>query len=422
MNVIASEQRERGNPVHCWLNPDSLNTTAQSNIILYMKKILFFLFFLLSFQSFALEDVGIAKYAVLEVNKDNTPLRTLDNEDAARATHLYKNTVLFADKQNKNYYRVELNKNNFLWVNKKNVEVQGIIPEKRFSNIEKISFSENKKAHLIEIKTKTQSAYLFKEDNNNLNFTLFDNYFDPIETRVSNKSTAFKLEEKLNSELNLKYINDKPLFGYDIISSDKGYLITIKKTPKINKRHPLKNIKVVVDAGHGGSEKGACAFNLEEKNINLEISKKLSKELRKRGAKVYLTRKKDVKMPLYDRVDFAKQKDADILLSIHQNSLPNPKDVYKKHGVGTYYYYPEAFKLAQFIQKNLVADTGFRDDKVNHRSFALNRNTAQLSVLIECGYLIKEEEAMKLSDKNFQKIVAKAIAKGCEEFLRKSYI
>jgi len=385
-----------------------------------MKKVLFLLFSLLLLPSFALEEVGIAKYAVLEVKEDNTPLRLEDNEDAARFTHLYKDTVLFAPKQNEDYYQVELD-NNYVFVNKNFVEVQGIIPEKRFSNIEKITFNEKKRENLVEIKTQTKSAYVFSEENNNLNFTLYDNYFDPIETRVVNKNASFETEEKFNSKLNLKYKSNKPLFGYNIIQTKKGYLLSIKKPPKINKRRPLKNIKVVIDPGHGGSEKGAAAFNLEEKNINLQISKKLARELKKRGAKVYLTRKKDVNSGLYERINFAKAKDADILLSIHQNSLPNKKDIIKKHGTGTYYYYPQAYELAKSIQKNLVKDTGFKDDKVNLRSFVLTRNTAQLSVLIECGYLIKKEEADKLADKKFQRLISRAIVRGCEEFLRNNY-
>ena len=61
------------------------------------------------------------------------------------------------------------------------------------------------------------------------------------------------------------------------------------------------------------------------------IAKKLRRELKKRGARVYLTRKKDKQVGLYDRVDFAKEKNADILLSIHQNSLPDRKDIVNKY-------------------------------------------------------------------------------------------
>ena len=223
------------------------------------------------------------------------------------------------------------------------------------------------------------------------------------------------------NELNLKFLNKKPLFGYDIEKTDFGYVVSIKKPPHINQTKPLKNITITLDPGHGGIEKGACAFGLEEKAINLQIAKILRKELKKRGAKVYLTRTKDKQVNLYDRITFAKAKNSDILLSIHQNSLANPKDIDKKHGVGTYYYHPQAKPLADKIQEELVNSTKFRDDNVNYASFALTRPTSQLSVLIECGYIIKHDEAKKLIDKKFQKLIAKAITKGCENYLKESF-
>ncbi len=368
-----------------------------------------------------LKDVGIAKYAVLEVIQDNTPLREKADENAKRVTHLFKGSVLFADKENKNYFRVELKNNKYFWVNKKYVEVQAIIPEKRIDNVQKISFKEEKNKYKINIDTDFKSTYIIKEGNNNLDFTLYDNYFDPVSTKVIKQNDKFELPQMFTNDLNLKYTNNKPLFGYDVESYDKGYILTVKKSPKINYNKPLKNIKVTLDAGHGGDEKGACAFGLEEKTINLQIVKKLRKEFKKQGAKVYLTRKKDKKTDLYERISFAKEKDSDILLSIHQNSLPNPKYVDKKHGVGTYYYHPQAYPLAQKIQENLLEATKFKDDKVNYASFAITRATLPVSVLIECGYIIKQDEAEKISDKKFQKIIAKAITKGCAQYLKERF-
>ena len=389
-----------------------------------MKKILFLLIIMLFQNVLAideLKDVGIAKYAVLEVLEDNVPLRDKANENAKRITHLYKGSVLFADKENKDYFRVELKENKYFWINKKYVDVQAIIPEKRIDNVKKITFKEEKNKYKLNIETDFKSTYIVNENGNNLDFTLYDNYFDPIETKISNKNSAFELPLMFVNDLNIKYKNDKPLFGYDVESYEDGYILTVKKTPKINHNRPLKNIKVTLDAGHGGSEKGACCFGLEEKNINLQIVKKLKKEFKKQGAKVYLTRKRDKKVDLYDRISYAKEKDSDILLSIHQNSLPNPKNVDKKHGVGTYYYHPQAKLLAQKIQENLISATKFRDDKVNYASFAITRASLPVSVLIECGYIIRKEEAEKISDKKFQKIIAKAITNGCAQYLKDRY-
>lgn len=387
-----------------------------------MRKFILFCLLILS-PALAVEeltDVGIAKYAVLEVLQDNTPLREKDNENAKRLTHLYKDAVLFADKQTKDYYRVELKDNFYAFVNKKYVEVQAVIPEKRFENVEKIQISRDKKRYSAKIETKAQNAFIAKETETGLDFTLYDNHFDPTEIKISS-SKRFKITDEISNELTLSYKTKKPLFGYSVEKYDKGYILSIKKPPKIKKKKPLKNIVVVVDPGHGGKDSGACCFNLAEKTINLQISKALKKELLKQGAEVFLTRKGDDKVELYDRVNFAKEKEADILLSIHQNSLANRKLVEKKHGVGTYYYNNQSKALAQSLQKELIEATGFKDDKVNFASFALTRPTEQISVLIECGYIIHEEEAKKISDKKFQKIIAKAIVRGCENYLTEAF-
>ena len=207
-----------------------------------MKKI-FFLFFLLLFNfAFALEemqDVGIAKYAVLEVLRDNTPLRETTNENAKRLVHLYKNTILFADKETQNYYRVELKENKYAWVNKKNIEVQAIIPEKRISNINSITFKNRKKSYDIKIQSEMNTAFEIKEDKTNLEFVLFDNRFDSIETKVKGKNTHFSYEDKIQNDFKLNYKNDTNLFGYSLDKIEDNYLLTIKKAPKIDKKRPF---------------------------------------------------------------------------------------------------------------------------------------------------------------------------------------
>ena len=389
----------------------------------FMKKLFVLLALLLSLNTYGqeLQNVGIEKYAVLEVMGDNTPIRTQDNESAYRMTHLFKEAILFADKQNDKYYRVELSDGNYGWVNKKHVEVQAIIPEKRFENIKKITFKETKNSYTAKIETPLKSAFVFKENDNNLEFSLFDNRFDPIETRILNANKPFNIPVSIEDNLLINYPLDKPLFGYYLEGYEKGYILTVKKAPKLNRYLPLKNIKIVIDPGHGGTEKGACAFNLEEKNINLQISKKIKQELKKRGAKVYLTRTRDKKISLYDRPLFALSKNADIMLSIHQNALPNPKDIDKKYGTGTYYYHKQAKPLAESIQKNMLLSTGFRDDGVNFASFVMTRPTMPVSVLVECGYIIRKEEADKISDPKFQKVIARAISRGVEDYMRENF-
>lgn len=397
-----------------------------------MKKIvlilgLVFVLFLNFNYASALEefkDFEANKYAVLEVLNDNTPLREASGENGKRLTHLAKNTILFAIKENSDYFKVELSENNYAYINKKFVEVQKLTSKKRLSELKKLDLEETKDKYIISITVPKLTSFIIKENPDGLDFTLFDTQYDPFKASVTKEiknSKKFELTDTKSTELNIKYISNTPLFGYDVRKTDKGYNFIIKKAPNLIKKKPLKKLTVVVDPGHGGIESGACAFKLQEKTINLQIAKKLRKELKKSGAKVYLTRSKDKKVDLYDRTKIAIKKEADILLSIHQNSLANPNNVVKKHGVGTYYYHNQSKPLAEAIQKELLISTGFRDDKVNKASFVLTRPTSQPSVLIECGYIIHKEEADKISNKKFQKIIAKAIVNGCKNYLTANF-
>lgn len=370
------------------------------------------------------ENVGIAKYAVLETVKNYVPIREKPSESAKRITHLPLGAVLFSLQESENYFLVELNEENKFYINKKFVEVQAIIPEKRLGNVDEMIFQDKKDRYIINLKTEFLPPFVMKEEGNNLNITFYDIHFDPTNAKIEKKISNFSLTDKIANEFEIKYQNleqNKPFFGYDVQKYDDGYKIIIKKAPKIDQTKLLKGINVLVDAGHGGAESGVCANNLKEKKINLQISKKLKKELKKRGAKVYMTRTKDKTVPLYDRVQMAKEKDIDILLSIHQNSLADRSKVEFKHGAGTYYYQTQAKPLAQSIQKHLLHETKFKDDGVNYASFVLTRPTLPVSVLIECGYLICEFEAKCLKNKKFQNKVAKAIARGTAQYLKDNF-
>lgn len=386
-----------------------------------MKKVfILFLFLFLTFlKSDALEqgelkDIGIAKYAVIEARADYSPVRIAPDVNAGRFSHLRKGFVTYADKEYKNFYRVDLGLDDYYWMEKKYADIQAIIPQKHIQKIDEIKFDEDREKYSVFIPLNIQNSYSFKEVPDGLEFYLYD--VDCPDIVIKNKPGSFSYDTK-NNTLHLKYISPA-LFGYDVIPHKKGLVLMVKKPPQINRKKPLKGRRIVLDAGHGGEESGVCAFGHKEKDVNLKISKQTKKALSKKGAKVYMTRKKDKYVPLYDRVAFAQEKKADILLSIHQNSLPNPKDVTKKHGVGVYYYNNQAYALANSIQKSLLKQTGFRDDGVNFASFALTRPTYPVSALVECGYLIDKNEMEKLTNKKFQKELARALALGAEDYLR----
>jgi N-acetylmuramoyl-L-alanine amidase len=118
----------------------------------------------------------------------------------------------------------------------------------------------------------------------------------------------------------------------------------------------LKIGKIVIDAGHGGHDTGTIGPNgLEEKDLVLEVGKRLGKMLETRlGAEVVYTRKDDTFIPLETRTAIANQERADLFISIHANSSHDPA----ARGVETYYLNftssPEALDVA--ARENAVSE------------------------------------------------------------------
>jgi N-acetylmuramoyl-L-alanine amidase len=94
--------------------------------------------------------------------------------------------------------------------------------------------------------------------------------------------------------------------------------------------------RIVIDAGHGGHDPGAVGGGKREKDLVLQIAKRLEKQLKKRGYTVYMTRKNDRFLKLPQRTRIADKKDAKVFISLHANSVPKRKRN-KIHGVETFF-------------------------------------------------------------------------------------
>ncbi len=401
-----------------------------------MKKILFLLTGLITGALFLMNGAEAANandYKLIKTTFDYAPIREGASRNANRFTHLKSGISLYSNKQTKDFYKVDLGLNKPYWIEKIYIKEKGAAPEYKTSKVSKIKFYEDRKNYLVKINTKTKTPYMVYQNDaskyGSLKFQLYNVDIDNRDLKVKFKDGGkfnYSVKNAANNSeiLTVNFRNNKPIFGYDV-ENKKGLfggslVLKIKKPLDINNKKPLNNIKIALDAGHGGKESGAVSGGFYEKDINLQITNELNAVLKDRGAKTILTRKKDIDTGLYKRVDKARNKNADIFISIHQNSLPNPKNWAKKHGSGVYYYNENAKVLAQSVQKNLVRQTGFRDDGVFNASFAVIRSSDPVSILVECGYIIHPYERKKLTDPKFQKIVAKAIADGVEEYLIKT--
>lgn len=186
---------------------------------------------------------------------------------------------------------------------------------------------------------------------------------------------------------------------------------------------PFNNKCIVIDAGHGGFDPGKVAKDgVTEKTINLAIAQKLSGFLEQGGATVAYTRTEDSALSeskredLKNRIVVAEGSDADIFVSIHQNSFPKSN----VKGAQVFYYKnsPEGKRLALLIQSRLkeVADIdNERTPKENDNYYVLKKIDIP-SVIVECGFLSNGVEHDKLMSNEYQEKLAWAIYMGILDY------
>lgn len=187
---------------------------------------------------------------------------------------------------------------------------------------------------------------------------------------------------------------------------------------------------VIVDAGHGGHDGGATANGQVEKTLALELARQVAKHLEESGLRVFLTREKDVFIPLELRSDVANASQAAVFVSIHLNT----GETAQAEGVETYHATQKSLAatrsaarkpdlaldelLARSIQTHVCAGTQAENRGVKPCNFAVVTHSACPAALVECGFLTSPKEARKLATVAYQQKVSRSIAQGITEFLR----
>lgn len=276
--------------------------------------------------------------------------------------------------------------------------------------------------------------------------------------------------------------------GYQPVFFDNEYSISLAKvqkkvSPKPKKTSPKKeevgfslsfldnigfgtNIHnselVVIDAGHGGHDSGAVGGNKREKDVVLQISKRLEKALKKRGHPVYMTRHTDRFLKLSQRTKFADKKNAVVFISIHANSIHKSKR-HRVYGIETYFLQKtrdaksqriaarenksvlqgtttlsrnviidsvingpkivESNKLAIAVQRDMISKLrrkykGVKDNGVKHAPFWVLVGASRPSILVEVGYISHVKERKRLFNPNYQELLAQGIADGVDSYLK----
>lgn len=209
-------------------------------------------------------------------------------------------------------------------------------------------------------------------------------------------------------------------WGFHASYEGGDLLVTVRRPPLLGPLRPLSGRVIVLDPGHGGTQKGgAGSLRVPEKNLVLPIALRAATLLRAQGATVVLTRTSDVTLGLYDRGVIAEDARADLLVSIHANALPDGRDPRGIRGPEVYFSHPQAHGVAASILAGLrrtLPDLGPGAGLKGAADLALTRPTAQPSVLVETAYLTDAGNLRVLQSPAGQERIAQAIAAGIADF------
>lgn len=230
-------------------------------------------------------------------------------------------------------------------------------------------------------------------------------------------------------------------------------------TPQLmgkNNSNTPQDTRVVIDAGHGGTDKGAQSFGLKEKDLALDIALRTRTLLKQEGMSVFLTRNADQEISLSDRIEFAHQLKATLFVSIHLNSggasgqTPsgvetfhlNTRQLVTPGRSGGYLFVNleknmddaqaidkqlqektnYSHKLATSIQQQVLIALRKQNKSIVNRGVKLEHfrvffNSASPTALVEVGFLTNPREAKLLATANYRQLVAQGICAGIKNYL-----
>ncbi|MBA3258577.1 MAG: N-acetylmuramoyl-L-alanine amidase, partial [Gemmatimonadales bacterium] len=191
----------------------------------------------------------------------------------------------------------------------------------------------------------------------------------------------------------------------------------VRRPPAIDEGDPLRGRLIAVDPGHPPA--GATGpTGLREAEANLGVALELRRLLEAAGAKVLMTRTGDTPLDLWPRIALAEAAGAELLISVHNNALPDGINPFTNNGSSVYYNHPRSAPLARAIQEELVRRLGLRDLGFGRGDLALVRGTWMPAVLTEGLFMMLPEQEAALRSERGRRAYAVAVLDGIRRYLK----
>jgi N-acetylmuramoyl-L-alanine amidase len=169
--------------------------------------------------------------------------------------------------------------------------------------------------------------------------------------------------------------------------------------------------RVVIDPGHGGTDPGRVHHDVTEAGLVWDLATRLEGRLTALGVRTWLTRGPQNDKNDEERAALANEVGADLVLSLHVDGFSSPR----ANGLAAYYYgggessSTVGERIADLVQRELVARTGLLDGRTHGKAWALLRLTKMPAVRIEVGYLTSPVDRARLLDPLFRDTVAEGL-------------
>ncbi|HOT96893.1 MAG TPA: N-acetylmuramoyl-L-alanine amidase [bacterium] len=180
---------------------------------------------------------------------------------------------------------------------------------------------------------------------------------------------------------------------------------------------PAATLKVAIEAGHGGSNLGAVGLSgLEEKEVNLDVARRLEQLCRAAGMQVVQVREADLDMSLAEKKSKIEASDADLLVCIHANSGGTANGYLGANGTSTYYNNPFWGGFARMVYRRLLELPLQEFGCVGSFNYRIIRMTSRPAILVELAFMSHAEDEEKLFAAEFRQQLAEKILAGIGDF------
>ena len=206
-------------------------------------------------------------------------------------------------------------------------------------------------------------------------------------------------------------LKEKYCWGYSVDYDGTSLVIDVRHCPSL----VLKDMVIGLDAGHGGQYSGAISpSGMKEKDVNLDIVKRMTEILSAKGATVVLSRDSDIEVSMSDRKKIFKDANVDLMISVHNNASGSPLTK-----MGTSVYYRQiAYRPLAIVMHDALRELGLEDfGLTGNFNFSLNGPTDYPTVLLEVLFMSSLPEEEMLADSDFRQKVAEKAVEGLERYL-----